>query len=528
MFSLSTTNISDVPLFWETVNLVYDSFTESFIVVTGACIQQLIPALHGEDDEPLVLAAVAGAILPVRVQANGRGNVAQFGKPTHIATDGKGTLYVLDQANIRKLQLPAAARYQPHQQRQRINSMQVEVTTLSQQLPPDMTASGMVYVPAGESPGGSECLILAGTKGIYRLPLCNNDAAIEAGGKAGMQGSGSGAVAGGTGGAAEATTATGSLHRLAGNSDTAGSWGIRFDAFGAQAKMLAISSGLALTGDGRVVFLDYSATQRDTAVRCIRMSDGRVSTLYEGLDGQWQWPCLLPSGCLAMTSGKDLFIIDLALPPPRPPPPPPSTGPPPRSLASDLGALLDGAAGAASSDLTILVGGRAFKAHRVILAARCEYFAKRLEEGAYADGAKQELELPEAEPAAFEVLLRWLYTGAADVPAELAQEVAVLADRLVLPELCDAAQAVVLESVTPGSVAAALVWAASCVPGRGSSFEQVLRRLKKWYVAHYDKVRSEARASVVALMASNPELAMELQEEVLGATERRVSKKQRV
>ncbi|KAG2423793.1 hypothetical protein HXX76_015069 [Chlamydomonas incerta] len=181
----------------------------------------------------------------------------------------------------------------------------------------------------------------------------------------------------------------------------------------------------------------------------------------------------------------------------------------PRSLPADLGALLD-VQPDGTADLTIRVGERRFHVHRAILSARCDYFKQRLAGDAFEDARAAELELPDADPDAFALLLRWLYTGGADVPSEQARGVAELADRLLLPELCAAAQDVVAASVTAGSVVDCLLWAWGCCESRSpGGFGQLLGRLKEWYVSHHEEVRREAGPSRQRLMEA-PVLNVEL------------------
>ena len=68
------------------------------------------------------------------------------------------------------------------------------------------------------------------------------------------------------------------------------------------------------------------------------------------------------------------------------------------------------------ADVVLLVEGERFPAHRVILAARSEYFRGLLLSGMQeGSGQQQEIELGEVSARAFRVVLRHLYT--AEVPA---------------------------------------------------------------------------------------------------------------
>lgn len=62
------------------------------------------------------------------------------------------------------------------------------------------------------------------------------------------------------------------------------------------------------------------------------------------------------------------------------------------------------------NDVTFVVQGRSFPAHRVILAARCDYF-RALLFGGMKESACHEIPVCDASAEAFEVLLKYIYTG---------------------------------------------------------------------------------------------------------------------
>ncbi|KAG2426675.1 hypothetical protein HXX76_012985 [Chlamydomonas incerta] len=259
---------------------------------------------------------------------------------------------------------------------------------------------------------------------------------------------------------------------------------------------------------------------------CVRRvsPSGVVTTLVTTqLDNLWS-PVILPNGYLALGGSSDekgrLLLIDLGLTPVLPQWRPAADDAPAsaarRSLPADLGALLD-AQPDGTADLTIRVGERRFHVHRAILSARCDYFKQRLAGDAFEDARAAELELPDADPDAFALLLRWLYTGAADVPSEQARGVAELADRLLLPELCAVAQGVVAATVIAGTAVDCLLWAWGCSESRdgGGGFCELVAQLKEWYVSHHDEVAAEAGASRALLAARAPLLMVELTDAIL-------------
>ncbi|XP_049613529.1 BTB/POZ domain-containing protein 9 isoform X1 [Syngnathus scovelli] len=81
-------------------------------------------------------------------------------------------------------------------------------------------------------------------------------------------------------------------------------------------------------------------------------------------------------------------------------------------LSEQLGAL---ALGEDYSDVTFIVEGKRFPAHRVILAARCHYFRALLYGGMKESQPQAEVSLEETRAEAFSMLLRYLYTGRASL-----------------------------------------------------------------------------------------------------------------
>ncbi|KAG2426683.1 hypothetical protein HXX76_012993 [Chlamydomonas incerta] len=275
--------------------------------------------------------------------------------------------------------------------------------------------------------------------------------------------------------------------------------------------------GITADAAGFIYLLDKQQTEG----RLRRVSpDGTITTLVTGLPCRWASPTILPNGYLALSSDAELILLDLGLQPWLPAPATAATaaaaaaaaaGPPQRSLPADLGALLD-AQPDRTSDVTICVGERRFHVHRAILSARCDYFRQRLADDGFADARAAELELPDADADTFALLLRWLYTGAADIPSDQARGVAELADRLLFSELCSAALGVVAGSVTAGTVVDCLLWAAGCSESRGGGggFGELVARLKEWYVSHHEEVAAEAGASRKRLAERAPGLSVEV------------------
>ena len=62
------------------------------------------------------------------------------------------------------------------------------------------------------------------------------------------------------------------------------------------------------------------------------------------------------------------------------------------------------------SDVTLIVEKQPFSAHKVILAARSDYF-RALLFGGMKESSEDEIELKDTPLAAFKQLLRYIYTG---------------------------------------------------------------------------------------------------------------------
>ncbi|KAG2500400.1 hypothetical protein HYH03_001971 [Edaphochlamys debaryana] len=481
----------------------FDSFTAS----AWACVGHSVARLTGEHGD--TLETVVGDPDEQGV-GDGLGTEARLINPCFLCSDGKGSLYCRTGEGgrcVARLQLPAswrscaptepptpdpssaasrpvpaasspaaasasaappcaAAAAAAAQAHAGVPTDRVRVTTLRFHAPSEIW--GMALAPP-TGPDGGDALIVATGTALYRLPLHPTGSAA-----AGAQ-------------------------LLAGQEGARG----RVDGQGGEARFTQLC-GLAVDEAGALYAADWWGPT--SAVRRVR-TDGAVTTVAEGMEGGFARPVILSNGYLALCGLLEpvMLVLDLGLKPTPllPPAAPVPAGPPRRTLHADMGALLD-AQPDGTADLTLVVGGRRFAVHRAILIARCDYFRQRLE-GGFADGAAAELSLPDADPAAFELLLRFIYTGSAPIPPALAPAVAELADRLLLPELCLDAQAAVLSGVSADSVVDLMLWAER----RGPAFKGLLPDLKSWYVDHHEQV-AEAAEDSLARLSESPALAVEL------------------
>ncbi|KXZ54801.1 hypothetical protein GPECTOR_4g872 [Gonium pectorale] len=167
-------------------------------------------------------------------------------------------------------------------------------------------------------------------------------------------------------------------------------------------------------------------------------------------------------------------------------------------LSSDFLALLDSPG--ATSDLTLLAGGRSFPVHRLILAARCPYF-KTLFESGFGDSGARELELPDVDPHAVALLLRCIYGDTPFCPERLLMPAAELADQWLLTDTRDALYQRIAATANATTIVRDLLW----TEGRGGA-EALVGQLGKVFVSLVGEMKQE---DTVALEA-NPRLMTRL------------------
>uniref|UniRef100_A0A0A9H6F2 BTB domain-containing protein n=1 Tax=Arundo donax TaxID=35708 RepID=A0A0A9H6F2_ARUDO len=112
--------------------------------------------------------------------------------------------------------------------------------------------------------------------------------------------------------------------------------------------------------------------------------------------------------------------------------------PPPSDIGIHLSRLLDRGVG---TDVSVIVDGETFPAHRAVLAARSPVFEAELF-GSMADATMPSIVVKEIEPAAFKVMLRFMYTDSwpaddelGDSPTDMMQHLIAAADRCALDRL---------------------------------------------------------------------------------------------
>ncbi|GLC40164.1 hypothetical protein PLESTF_001318400 [Pleodorina starrii] len=172
-------------------------------------------------------------------------------------------------------------------------------------------------------------------------------------------------------------------------------------------------------------------------------------------------------------------------------------------LLGDLASLLTCPNELGYDDVEVAVGVRRFRCHRLILSARCLYF-RRLFTGGSADSGARQVVLQDADPDAFELLLRYMYTGDMTFPPHLMRAVAELANKLLLPKVVHHVHRRLLAAAQPAGVVADMLWA------HQQGFQELLGGLKDWYLRHQAEVLAAAEDSVRQLSVAAPSLMYDL------------------
>lgn len=106
------------------------------------------------------------------------------------------------------------------------------------------------------------------------------------------------------------------------------------------------------------------------------------------------------------------------------------------------------------SDVTFVVEGRQFHAHRIALLASSDIF-RSMFDGHYREKEASSIPIPNIRWEVFDAMMRCIYTGNVDVPPELAQELLEAADQYMLDTLKRLCEAAIAAQLAPDNVAEA-------------------------------------------------------------------------
>jgi speckle-type POZ protein len=135
-------------------------------------------------------------------------------------------------------------------------------------------------------------------------------------------------------------------------------------------------------------------------------------------------------------------------------------------MGTDIAGLLaaDGG-GVVGADVSFSVGGETVPAHRAVLAARSPVFRAELF-GPMSDATSPSIALQDVDPAAFRLMVRYIYTDAlpgdaelGDFPTETVRHLLAAADRYALDRLKLMCAQKLWEKVTADTIASTLAFA---------------------------------------------------------------------
>ncbi|KAL8522976.1 hypothetical protein ACS0TY_013075 [Phlomoides rotata] len=167
------------------------------------------------------------------------------------------------------------------------------------------------------------------------------------------------------------------------------------------------------------------------------------------------------------------------------------------------------------SDVTFLVEGRRFYAHRICLLASSDAF-RAMFDGGYREKDAKDIEIPNIKWDVFELMMRYIYTGSVDVNLDIAQDLLRAADQYLLEglkRLCEytIAQDISVENV---SLMFELSEAFNAVSLRNACILYILEKYDKlsimpWYSQLIQRILPETRdyfARVLTSPSSHVEL----------------------
>ncbi|KAI9117470.1 hypothetical protein K1719_011636 [Acacia pycnantha] len=139
------------------------------------------------------------------------------------------------------------------------------------------------------------------------------------------------------------------------------------------------------------------------------------------------------------------------------------------------------------SDVTFLVEGKRFYAHRISLLASSDVFRAMLD-GVYREKKAKDILIPNIKWVVFELMMRFIYTGIVDVNVDLAQDLLRAADQYLLDGLKRSCECVIAQDISLGNVSRlyevsesmnALSLRRACILFLLEQFDKL--RVKHWY-----------------------------------------------
>jgi len=173
------------------------------------------------------------------------------------------------------------------------------------------------------------------------------------------------------------------------------------------------------------------------------------------------------------------------------------------------------------TDTTVEVDGRTFAAHRLVLAAACDYFERHYDHE-HMRGADHPKLLEHVTAAAFEPLLAFLYEGACSFDETLLAPVLRAAHYLGVAPLEHAAAGALTERLSPSNALTAWTW------GQELELPELAEAAKETALRGFDEVETieEATFAQVQALVADERLTAKSEEAVFSAVARFAEAKQ--
>ncbi|CAO2211560.1 unnamed protein product [Urochloa humidicola] len=188
----------------------------------------------------------------------------------------------------------------------------------------------------------------------------------------------------------------------------------------------------------------------------------------------------------------------------------PDGGGAPPDIGAHLGRLLDDGA---SSDVSFVVAGETFRAHRLVLAARSPVFKAQLR-GSMADGTMDSIALRDIAADTFRIMLRFVYTDALpedeDIGFYTMLRLLAAADRFALDRLKLVCAQILWDNVTVDTVATTLARAEMY------TCPELKRKCIQFFAAKKNFKKAVLTRGFVQLGQRFPSVIDELRERVVG------------
>lgn len=492
----------------DSVSVEYDSYTSRAVGITADRVFLADPQLRTALDIPM-------------------DRDPPFQQLCAITSDGRGVLYVADNSGVWQLQLPhewqdpKRASYQQLLQEQQLELIPAHLYQLSlktrrggQLKPPAWLRweEGLGLILGYEKailcvryadlifckPSSMVPYVLYGDSGVADGQEEDAHGSQEGDSRsAGSQQEGSGSVGDSVGsqeeGSASAEDSAGSQEEGSGSSgDSVGSpeegscfSSMVVDSLGTVIVSQVMGPSCTMLLRGELAY-DRCSIRCAMQVHCIQQSVQQLA--------------LLPSGFLAAVHRDGIDLVDMGLAP--------SSG---HARADPCDRLFYGLAGqllhdqpVSPYDVTLVVEGIEYGAHRAILAARSPYFRSLLDPHVcFANADTDKIHLPPADPTAVQLVVWLLYTNRVELtmlntlpqvaPAHMVLASAMeLADHLQVPYMVDQLMAPLMDMVTPDNVVDLLLWADE----RAGTMGGLLGRLVEWYRARFEGLMASVGGSV--------------------------------